>query len=93
MKKAVAFVVLTVVAFSYLTANAMEEDSLNRKQQKIVTIAANTAVGNLEQLRQELNAGLDAGLTVNEIKEVLVHTYAYWISPCNKRTANVYGGA
>jgi len=28
-------------------------------------------------LKTELNTGLEAGLTVNEVKEVLVHTYAY----------------
>jgi alkylhydroperoxidase/carboxymuconolactone decarboxylase family protein YurZ len=50
---------------------------LNKKQEKIVTISAFTARGELDKLKTELNAGLDAGLTVNEIKEVLVHLYAY----------------
>ncbi|MGH9871865.1 MAG: antibiotic biosynthesis monooxygenase [Pyrinomonadaceae bacterium] len=51
--------------------------TLNAKEQSIVTISAFTATGDLEQLRKALNKGLDAGLTVNEIKEVLVHLYAY----------------
>jgi alkylhydroperoxidase/carboxymuconolactone decarboxylase family protein YurZ len=46
--------------------------TLNAKEQSIVTISAFTAKGDLEQLRKALNKGLDAGLTVNEIKEVLV---------------------
>lgn len=51
--------------------------SLHAKQQSIVTIAAFTAKGDLVLLKQALNSGLDAGLTVNEIKEILVHLYAY----------------
>jgi alkylhydroperoxidase/carboxymuconolactone decarboxylase family protein YurZ len=50
---------------------------LDVKQQSIVTISALTAKGDLEQLRKALNKSLDAGLTVNESKEVLVQLYAY----------------
>ena len=53
------------------------EEPLSRKYQKIISIAALTAKGDLIKLKPELNAGLDAGLTVNQIKEVLVHLYAY----------------
>jgi alkylhydroperoxidase/carboxymuconolactone decarboxylase family protein YurZ len=42
-----------------------------------VTISAFTAQGDLESLQKALNSGLDAGLTINETKEVLVHLYAY----------------
>ena len=51
--------------------------ALTTKQQSIVPIAAYTAKGELKQLKPALNEGLDAGLTVNEIKEVLVHLHAY----------------
>lgn len=47
------------------------------KQQAIIPIAAHTAAGEIDKLTASLNAGLDAGLTVNEIKEVLVQMYAY----------------
>jgi len=50
---------------------------LEKRHQHIVTIASFTTKGDLEQLKNGLNAGLDAGLTVNEIKETLVHLYAY----------------
>ncbi len=40
-------------------------------------IASSTAKGDLSKLKAELIAGLDEGLTVNQIKEVLVHLYAY----------------
>ncbi len=54
-----------------------ENQVLNAKQENIVTIAAFTAKGDLPQLKDALNEGLAAGLTVNEIKEVLVQMYAY----------------
>lgn len=58
------------------TVNA-QNDMLNKKQEKIITISALTAKGDLVKLKPELVSGLEAGLTVNEIKEVLVHLYAY----------------
>lgn len=57
--------------------NKKNNQTLNIKQQKMVTISALTAKGELELLKPELNAGLEAGLTINEIKEVIVHLYAY----------------
>ncbi|MBD2872781.1 (R)-mandelonitrile lyase [Paenibacillus arenilitoris] len=50
---------------------------LTARQENIVTIAAFTAAGDLPKLEHALNEGLDAGLTVNEIKEILVQMYAY----------------
>jgi alkylhydroperoxidase/carboxymuconolactone decarboxylase family protein YurZ len=52
-------------------------DSLSKRQQAIIPIAAFTANGDLEKLKPALVAGLDAGLTINEIKEIPVHLYAY----------------
>jgi 4-carboxymuconolactone decarboxylase len=51
--------------------------SLTAKQRSITLIAAFTTKGDLIKLKQTLHTGLDAGLTVNECKEVLVHVYAY----------------
>ena len=51
--------------------------ALSAKQQSIIPIAALTATGDLDKLRPALHAGLEAGLTVNEIKEILVQMYAY----------------
>jgi 4-carboxymuconolactone decarboxylase len=53
------------------------ENHLNAKQRGIIPIAAFAANGDLGALKAALNEGLDAGLTVNEIKEVLVQLYAY----------------
>lgn len=58
--------------------NKVESDqALTKKQQRIVPIAAYTATGDLQYLKTALNEGLDAGLTINEIKEAIVHLYAY----------------
>lgn len=51
--------------------------SLTAKEKSIATIAALTAVGDTEKLQTALADGLDAKVTVNEIKEVLVQMYAY----------------
>lgn len=50
---------------------------LTNRQLSLIPIAAFTATGNLEQLKPALIKGLEAGLTVNEIKEALAHQYAY----------------
>ena len=51
--------------------------ALSAKQRGIIPIAAFTAAGDQERLRTALTEGLEAGLTVNEIKEILVQMYAY----------------
>jgi alkylhydroperoxidase/carboxymuconolactone decarboxylase family protein YurZ len=57
--------------------NAQQNHELNPSEKHIVLIAAFTTTGNLPQLKNALNAGLDAGLTVNQIREELVQLYAY----------------
>ncbi|GGH23511.1 carboxymuconolactone decarboxylase family protein [Mucilaginibacter phyllosphaerae] len=52
-------------------------NALNSQEQCMVSISALTAVGDMDHLKPALNAGLDAGLTVNQIKEALVQLYAY----------------
>jgi 4-carboxymuconolactone decarboxylase len=60
-----------------LEAQPLNKEGLNAKQEKIVAIAAFTGRGDLPKLKAALNKGLDAGLTVNESKEILVQLYAY----------------
>jgi len=58
--------------------NAMSDSqSLSLRQQAIIPIAALTADGDIGRLKPALSKGLDDGLTINEIKEILVHLYAY----------------
>lgn len=72
---------LTIVSCLYGSLNVQNKaetnKSLTKKQQSIILIAALTAKGELQQLKPALNEGLDAELSVNEIKEVIVHLYAY----------------
>ncbi len=56
---------------------AQSNEGLSVQQQNIVKISALAAVGDLTNLKTSLNEGLDTGLTVSEIKESLVHLYAY----------------
>jgi 4-carboxymuconolactone decarboxylase len=50
---------------------------LSPQQQATAAIAAFTAIGRMPQLRDALTDGLNAGLSVNQIKEILVQMYAY----------------
>jgi len=51
--------------------------SLDAKQRSLIAIAAQTANGDLAGLKENLTLGLTSGLTINEIKEAIVHCYAY----------------
>lgn len=81
MKKIRALLLCTVIIswFSFdLKAQTSEPNQrLSEKQQGLIPIAAYTAIGDLQSLKPALQNGLDAGLTVNEIKEAMVHLYAY----------------
>ena len=58
-------------------SEAAAAKALTAKQASIVTVAAFTAQGDLPNLKTALNEALDNGMTVNEVKEVLVQMYAY----------------
>lgn len=96
MRKIIKSLLLLLLTLSIYTMNAQNNikpnQSLNAQQQNIVSIAALTAVGDLEHLKTELNTGLDAGLTINEIKEVLVQLYAYCGFPRSLNAINTFMG-
>lgn|SRR5690554_3246348 len=70
--------VICCLTGSLYAQNKLDSDkNLTVKQQSFVPIAAFTAKGELQKLKGALNEGLDAGLTINEIKEAIVHLYAY----------------
>ena len=79
----IKFLLALALFVSGLSKDLEAQQSLNQnktldgKQQSIVAISSLTAKGDLLQLQKALTSGLDAGLTVNQIKEVLVHLYAY----------------
>jgi len=81
MKKRIILAILIVFGGLTLSLKAQRTDvnseQLSASQQSIIQIAALTAKGDLQALKPALNKGLDSGLTINQIKEVLVHLYAY----------------
>jgi len=76
-------IILLIVAIGFFSYNLKAQNNMNTnnalspKEQSIITIAALTAKGDLSKLKTALNAGLESGLTINQIKEELVHLYAY----------------
>jgi len=90
MKKSL-FTVFAIVCMETLFGqNQQLFDTLNVQQKSIISIAVLTAKGDLINVKKELNKGLDAGLTVNKIKECLVHTYAYCGFPRSIRSLQVF---
>lgn len=73
-----------------LFMNAQNQQNLDKKQSSLVTISSLTAVGNLENLKLELNKALDSGLTINEIKEALVQLFAYCGFPRSLNAINTF---
>ena len=81
----------------YLTAAA---DAVNKyaesnkvlspRQKAIVAIGSYAGRGDLEHLDEALVEGLDAGMTVNEIKEILVQAYAYTGFPRSLRALQTF---
>lgn len=76
-KTVVGLSALCLVLTSTAYSSAREAADLNTRQVNIVAISALTATGNIDALKQTLNEALDAGVTVNEVEEVIVHAYAY----------------
>ncbi|HTN07021.1 carboxymuconolactone decarboxylase family protein [Agriterribacter sp.] len=79
ISKGLTWILLVMAVTVTNSVNAQNDSTqyLSLKQEGIVRIAATTAKGDLSKLKPELNLGLDAGLTVNQIKEIIVHLYAY----------------
>ena len=73
----IGLIVLSITKGLHAQQSMKPGTSLDGKQQSIITISALTAKGDLEQLQKALHKGLDAGLTINQMKEVLVQIYAY----------------
>lgn len=83
MKKELTQAILSCVTvamlstFSAFAQNVKGAEALSNRQQSIVAIAALSGNGNLSKLETAVNEGLDSGLTVNEIGEIMLQTYAY----------------
>lgn len=78
VKYTLIFLICMIANMNDLFAQtANQADTLNEKQRSIVAISAYTGKGDLEQLKTALVEGLNVGMTINEISEVLVQMYAY----------------
>ena len=75
---------IMIAASNYINA----QSQMNVKKQHLATIAALEAKGDLKALEPAINAGLDDGLTVNQVKEALSQLYAYTGFP---RSLNALG--
>lgn len=78
----VSIVVLLILSAGLFSDTKAQEkktasDALSSKQQSLIAVAATAAKGDLRGLKHELNKGLTVGLTINELKESLIHLYAY----------------
>jgi alkylhydroperoxidase/carboxymuconolactone decarboxylase family protein YurZ len=84
--------IAAITCFSLdLKAQTPEQNQrLSEEQQTLIPIAAYTAIGDLQRLKPALHNGLDAGLTINEIKESMVHLYAYAGFPRSIRGLNTF---
>lgn len=84
----------SVFVLNTMEVNAQKKNELSQdvtaQQQGLVKISALTAIGNLEQLRISMHEALDAGLSINEIKEAIVQLYAYCGFPRSLNGINIF---
>ena len=71
------FCVMSFFLMATADAKVFADSALSLKEKSIVSIAALTAKGDLIRLKKAIEDGLQSGLTINQIKEVEVHLYAY----------------
>lgn len=87
MKHSVIVALLTFIMT--MTMQAQTNDALSAKEKYIAEISAFTAIGETASLKSAINEGLDNGLAINEIKEVMVQMYAYCGFPRSLNALNL----
>jgi alkylhydroperoxidase/carboxymuconolactone decarboxylase family protein YurZ/quercetin dioxygenase-like cupin family protein len=87
----IRFIAAMAVSFAFGSIHAGTcDNALSTKEQSVVTIAGFTANGDFNNLAKALHEGLDAGLTISEIKEVLLQLYAYAGFPRSLNALNTF---
>lgn len=81
--------IMALIATHGFAQSVKGAESLTEKQQGIVAIASLTAKGDLQNLKKSVEESLDAGLSVNEIGEVMLQSYAYCGFPKSLNAQNV----
>lgn len=84
----IGIIAITILVMLVSTVHTGAQSPLSEKKQHLVTIAALEAMGDLQRLEPAIDAALDNGLTVNQVKETLSHLYAYTGFP---RSLNALG--
>lgn len=90
MKKWMIISLALLMAQIVAAQSAQSAAPLSDRQKAIVAIASYTGHGDLQHLPKALTQGLEAGMTVNEIKEVLVQAYAYCGFPRSLRAIQTF---
>jgi 4-carboxymuconolactone decarboxylase len=98
MKPIRIFLLLLVFLSCLLRLNAQSmkgnhqerTNELSKTERAIVNISAFTTMGEMAPLKKALANGLNAGLTINEIKEILVQLYAYGGFPRSLNALNAF---
>lgn len=84
IKKCLLLLTLAICAAGFTgSTEAAAKKELTAKQTSIIRVSALAAQGDLANLKIALSEALDAKMTVNEVKEVLVQMYAYCGFPCS----------
>lgn len=78
LKKYLLLLTLAMCAVGFTgSTEAAAKKELTAKQVSIISVSAFTAQGDLLHLKTAMHEALDAKMTVNEVKEILVQMYAY----------------
>ncbi len=77
MKYSIIYIIILFLLGDISYAEKQTMNYLTVKENTIVTISMYTARGDMAKLNAALAEGLEAGLTVSEIKEVLTQLYTY----------------
>lgn len=88
------YIIILALALSMLsahaqTSNAMNDSRLTTRQRNLATCAALEAQGDMVRLNGALRNALDAGVTVNELKEAFSQLYAYTGFPRSLNALNL----
>lgn len=76
----------TEAEYRYAEANKV----LTSREQAIVAVASYTGKGDLEHLKAAFVRALEAGMTINEVNEVLIYAYAYCGFPRSLRAIQTF---
>jgi len=88
--KGIYFLIIMAIA---TIVNAQDpEAALDAQESSLVKIAALTSAGNQTALKNAFNEGLDAGLSIDQINDVLAQLYAYCGFPRSLNAIHVFMG-